>query len=100
MQAHSEKSKQDLTAHETFAEPRFVEVTTIVSNKQVLGKALKKDAKAVEAALAGLCEEDRACFQSQLAASGRFALQVDGKEIEITSAMVEFKKETKKLSGR
>ena len=49
LQAHSAKSKQDLTAYERFDPPKLVEVTTAIPNKPVVGKAFKKDAKAVQA---------------------------------------------------
>ena len=48
-QAHSAKSKQDLTAYERFDPPKLVEVTSAIPNKPVVGKAFKKDAKAVQA---------------------------------------------------
>lgn len=45
MQAHSEKSGQNLTAFETYAEPKLVEVVAATPNKKEIGKAFKKDAK-------------------------------------------------------
>ncbi len=44
-QAHSEKSKQDLTAYEQFKTPQMVTVTTLTPNRKEIGKAFKKDAK-------------------------------------------------------
>ena len=44
-QAHSEKSKQDLTAYEQFKTPQVVTVTTLTPNRKEIGKAFKKDAK-------------------------------------------------------
>ena len=45
LQAHSEKSKQDLTAYEQFKDPQTVTVTTLTPNRKEIGKAFKKDGK-------------------------------------------------------
>ena len=60
VQAHSEKSKQDLTAYEQFKDPQMVTVTTLMPNRKEIGKAFKKDAKVLaprtHAAIAHGCE--------------------------------------------
>jgi glycyl-tRNA synthetase len=53
----------ELTAYEKFPEPREVEVTRVVPNKQALGMAFKKEAKAVVEALEALGEEDVLCLK-------------------------------------
>lgn len=60
VQAHSTKSKQDMTAREYFPSPRPVEELVIKQNKSVIGKAFKAKAKEVQAALDALsgCEQD------------------------------------------
>lgn len=60
VQAHSAKSKQDMTAREYFSSPQPVEELVIKPNKSVIGKAFKAKAKEVQAALENLssCEED------------------------------------------
>ena len=52
---HSTKSGTELTAHERFAEPKMEEVLVVEPNKKDMGKAFKKDVKAVTDALAALC---------------------------------------------
>lgn len=59
-QAHSAKSKQDMTAREYFSAPRPVEEIVVKQNKSAIGKAFKAKAKDVQAVLDALtsCEED------------------------------------------
>ena len=57
LKAHTAMSKVELTAYETFAEPREVESVSVAPNKKVLGQAFKGDAKVVCAALESMCEE-------------------------------------------
>jgi glycyl-tRNA synthetase len=45
MQAHSEKSKVDLVARETFATPQLVKGLKPELNKKELGKTFKQEAK-------------------------------------------------------
>lgn len=45
MQAHSEKSKVDLVARETFATPQLIKGLKPELNKKELGKAFKQQAK-------------------------------------------------------
>ncbi len=45
LQAHSEKSKEDLTAYEQFKDPQTVTITTLTPNRKEIGKAFKKDGK-------------------------------------------------------
>jgi glycyl-tRNA synthetase (class II) len=67
MQAHS-KSGTDMSARETYSEPRPVEAIVVKANKSAIGKAFSKKAKAVQQALDNLadCEEDalriKVCF--------------------------------------
>ena len=52
-------SKVELTAFETFPEPRMVEELSIVPNKKELGKLFKKEAKAIGDTLEAMCEGAR-----------------------------------------
>ena len=52
-------SKVELSAYEKFAEPREVEVLTIVPNKRELGKQYKREAGAISAALEAMSECER-----------------------------------------
>lgn len=62
-QAHSARSKMDMTARENFPEPRNLEVVTVKPNKQAVGKAFKAKGKEIQAALEALGEEDALCLQ-------------------------------------
>lgn len=59
-QAHSAMSKVELSAYERFAEPKEVDVLSILPNKKELGKLFKKDAKAIADALEAMSECERA----------------------------------------
>jgi glycyl-tRNA synthetase len=94
--AHAAKSKVDLTAYEKFPEPREVTELQVEPNKQLMGKELKKDAKAVTDALMALCEADALALGAKLAAEG--SAQVAG--CTISKEMVSIQKVTKMVSGR
>jgi len=100
LRAHTSMSKVELTAYEKFPEPREVEVTRVIPNKQALGMAFKKEAKAVVEALEGLCEEDVLCLKSSLDAGKAGSIKVGGQTVEVGPTMVEVRKEKKKMSGR
>lgn len=53
----------ELTAYEKFPEPREMDVTRVLPNKQKVGQAFKKDAKAVQEALEALGEADALCMK-------------------------------------
>ena len=96
LNAHATKSKVDLTAYEKFAEPREVTEFVCETNKQLLGKELKKDAKLVTDALEAMCEADLVALGAKLAAEG--SAQVGG--CTITKDMVRIEHVTKMVSGR
>jgi glycyl-tRNA synthetase len=96
LNAHAAKSKVDLTAYEKFPEPREVTELQVEPNKQLMGKELKKDAKAVTDALMALCEADALALGAKLAAEG--SAQVAG--CTISKEMVSIQKVTKMVSGR
>lgn len=52
-------SKVELSAYERFAEPKEVDVLSILPNKKELGKLFKKDAKAIADALEAMSECER-----------------------------------------
>jgi glycyl-tRNA synthetase len=100
LKAHSTKSGTELTAHERFAEPKMEEVLVVEPNKKDMGKAFKKDVKAVTDALAALCAEDALALDAKIAADGRATLATDAGEMELLPGMVKIGMETKKVSGR
>lgn len=96
LKAHAAKSKVDLTAYEKFDVPRPVSQLVVEQNKQLMGKELKKDAKAVADALDALCEADLEALGARLAADG--AALVGG--VSVTCAMLKIERVTKLLAGR
>jgi len=96
LNAHAAKSKVDLSAYEKFAEPREVTELVVDSNKQLMGKELKKEAKAVTDALAAMCEGDLVALGARLAADG--VATVAG--CQVTKEMVKIEHVTKMVGGR
>ncbi len=100
LKAHSVASKVELTAHERFAEPVMEEVLVVEPNKKDMGKAFKKDAKAVTDALQAMCKEDALALGAKLEAEGKATVATEAGEKEILPGMVRIAMETKKISGR
>ena len=74
--------------------PVDMEIFTPVFNKGQLGRALRKDQKPAVAFIEEMCQEDDAAaraFAAKLEAEGSAVINVQGKELTITSAMVSFK---------
>ena len=94
--AHAAKSKVDLSAYEKFAQPREVTELLVEPNKQLLGKELKKEAKAVTDALAALSEPEALALRDALATSG--SAQLCG--CTLTPDMVRIEHVTRMVSGR
>ena len=100
LNAHTTRSKVELSAYERFVEPQEVDVLTILPNKKELGKLFKKDAKAISDALEALPECDALEMAGKLVAGGSAALAVDGQSFEMLPGFVEIRKERKKMNGR
>ena len=100
LKAHSDKSKVELTAYERYDEPVISEVFVCEPNKKDMGKAFKKDAKAVTDALMALSQEDAFALAAKIDADGAATLATAAGEKEILPGMVSVRMETQKLSGR
>eukprot|EP00884_Botryococcus_braunii_P021137 jgi/Botrbrau1/7707/Bobra.0159s0142.1 len=101
LRAHSNASRQDLTAFEKYNEDKVMEVLTLVPNKKRLGEIFRREAKPIQEALEAIGEESIACLQEDLLAGKPGKVQVGpAKEISISADMVDIKKITKKVSGR
>ncbi|CAG9467587.1 unnamed protein product [Pedinophyceae sp. YPF-701] len=100
LSAHGAASKTDLTAYVAFEKPKMVEVTVVKPDKKALGKEFKKDAKAVQAALEALSEEQAEAMKAKLEAAGAAELAAEGGAFTITSEMVAIERTTKKVTGR
>lgn len=84
-----------LVSEKRLPEPKTVEFTEAVINKQVLGKAFKKDAKAITELLANMSIDDLEKMDTELSSSSAFNLNVDGNNFNLSREMVSLKKGTK-----
>ena len=100
LKAHTDKSKVDLVAYERFDKPVEEEIVVITPNKQVMGKAFKKDAKPVTDALLALGEADAFALQEAAEANGSAALQTSVGEKTLEKGMFSVEKKTKVVNGR
>jgi glycyl-tRNA synthetase len=100
LKAHTDKSKVDLVAYERFDKPIEEEIVVITPNKQVIGKAFKKDAKPVTDALLALGEADAFALQATAEADGSAALQTSIGEKTLEKGMFTVEKKTKVVNGR
>merc|ERR1719278_171608 len=94
LQAHSKATGVSLVAEKKLSEAKTVEITEMVPNKQVMGKAFKKEAKSVSDLLANLSLEDITTFESELESQGEFQLN---DSVKITRDMVQVKRQTKQV---
>lgn len=86
-----------LVAEKRLSSPKTIEVTDIVPNKQVLGKTFKKDAKSITDELAKLTLEEIGKVEQNLRDNGFFNMELNGKEVKISSDMVSVKNTMKTL---
>ena len=100
LKAHSEKSNVELVAYERYAEPIQEEIVEVTPNKQAIGKAFKRDAKAVTDALAALNEADAFALRDAIEANGAAPLQTESGEMQIITGMVTVERVTKTVNGR
>merc|ERR1719189_3327949 len=94
LQAHSKATGVSLVAEKKLSEAKTVEITEMVPNKQVMGKAFKKEAKSVSDLLANLSLEDITTFESELESQGEFQLN---DAVKISKDMVQVKRQTKQV---
>jgi len=104
LENHMKASGVSLEAARVFDVPREVEV--VVANatkagKGLMGKEFKKDNKAVQTAIAALCEDEEAAMalNEKLQSEGSADITVaDGRSFTLTKEMLSFEKQTKKVS--
>merc|ERR1719483_822393 len=94
LQAHSKATGVSLVAEKKLSEAKTVEITEMVPNKQVMGKAFKKEAKSVTDLLDNLSLKDISKFESELESQGEFQLN---DSVKITKDMVQVKRQTKQV---
>eukprot|EP00116_Pleurobrachia_bachei_P003507 sb/3463769/ len=87
LNAHAKAASTKFVAQQRLAEPVSREVTEVTLNKAVLGKAFKKEAGKVSAAIAELSDGQKEEMKAQLE-SGSYQLTVGDTSYEITPAMI------------
>ena len=93
---HAKASGVKLTVERPLPEPKTVETVVPVLNKGLIGKSFKKEAGALQEALAALSIQDVEDLDKSLGAEGKF--KVPGTSYELTREMVpSIKRETKKV---
>ncbi|KNC85111.1 glycyl-tRNA synthetase [Sphaeroforma arctica JP610] len=98
---HSKATGTELQAQEDIIPPVVKTVTEAVPNKQLVGKAFRKEAKFVNDALAALDSESAAAMGSALETSGKFTLKgTDANDYDITPEMVSVETKEKKFTVR
>ncbi|KAJ7522847.1 hypothetical protein O6H91_18G029100 [Diphasiastrum complanatum] len=102
LKAHTDMSKTDLVAHETFSEPKDVAQLLVVPNKKELGMFFKKSAKMVQEALEVMEEVEALKMKAELESEGMASLHLctTGQRVTITREMVSISKEIETLHGR
>jgi len=89
---HSGATGVRLAAEKKLAEPRTVDVVEMVPNKGPLGKAFKKEGKAVIEAVSKLDAEAVSKHEAELESSGKFTLTLPSGSFDITKEMVAVKR--------
>lgn len=93
---HSNATGVRLAAEKKLPEPKTVDVTEAVPNKQALGKAFKKDAKAITDLLAKLSVEEIEQMDTELTASDSFKLHLNSDvTVTLNREMLSVRKSTK-----
>lgn len=98
LSVHSNKTKVDLSAQETYDQPRMVEETVCSMNHGILGKTFKKESKKLVQHLKDLSSSEALELKEQLAKGDVEVKTPCGTSFTINSTMVQVKSETKKIS--
>ncbi|CAH1789407.1 unnamed protein product [Owenia fusiformis] len=94
---HANATGVRLCAEKKLPEPKVIDVVECVTNKGLVGKAFKKEAKAVTEYLSKLNEAEVNSLEKDLTASGESALTIEDKSYTITKEMVTVKRYEKKV---
>ncbi|XP_024378886.1 glycine--tRNA ligase, mitochondrial 1 [Physcomitrium patens] len=102
LKAHTAKSGQELTAYESFAEPKDVVQLTIVPNKKVLGKEFRRDQKILSESLEAMNREEALALKAKLEEKEKATYKVcsTGQEFTLTKEMVAIEEKVVKTHGR
>lgn len=95
LKQHMEATGVRLVAEKRLPEPKEIQVTEIVTNKQVLGKMFKKDAKTITEALAKLSIDEIENVEKELNEAQKYNLTSNGNSFELTSDNISVKRSKK-----
>ncbi|KAG8336516.1 hypothetical protein J6590_042033 [Homalodisca vitripennis] len=85
---HHKATGTKLVAEKKLSEPRKVNFTEAVTNKGVIGKQFKKDAKIINEAIAAMDADALAGLQKDLESAKEYVLKINGNEFKLTPEMV------------
>uniref|UniRef100_A0A1B6FJA5 Glycine--tRNA ligase n=1 Tax=Cuerna arida TaxID=1464854 RepID=A0A1B6FJA5_9HEMI len=88
---HYKATGTKLVAEKKLSEPRKVNFTEAVTNKGVIGKQFKKDAKVINEAIAAMDTDALAGLQKDLESAKEYILKINGSEFKLTPDMVTVK---------
>ncbi|CAH0556631.1 unnamed protein product [Brassicogethes aeneus] len=94
---HTQATGVRLAAEKKLSEPKIVDVVEAAPNKGTLGKAFKKDAKAITDALANLQINDVEELGQNLEGKGSYELSVGDQKFTLTKDMLSVKRYQKTL---
>jgi len=93
---HTKVTGVKLCAEKKLPEPVIKQITEIVPNKAPIGKAFKKDAKAITDALAKLSVQEIESMETELK-DGEASLNLETSEVKLSAAMITVKRYEKKV---
>jgi len=100
LKVHSEKSKVDLQAYESYPEPRLEKVVVVKLNKAKIGQTFRTASKALLDYLQDLKDDDALKLGEQLKKGSTTIKVGDGQELTLTSDMMKVTVEEQKVNGR
>ncbi|XP_041778292.1 glycine--tRNA ligase [Anopheles merus] len=92
---HTNATGVKLVAEKKLPAPKTIEVTEVVPNKAAIGKAFKKEAKAITEALAKLSLGEVETIGKSLGDSGEHLLAVNGTDVKLTNDLIAVKTTSK-----
>lgn len=94
---HMDATGVRLVAEKRLPEPKTVNVSEVVPNKQTLGKTFKKDAKIITDALAKLCIDEVESIEKVLVEEAEYTLSVNGGDFKLNKDTISVRHTTKTL---
>lgn len=89
---HAEHTKKELVAARPLKEPIKVKLVRTIIEKQLIGKALKKDSQPILKILEALTEEQKEEYASQMEKDKVITIKVNDKDVKIEEKYVRFER--------